>query len=577
MQPFLPTVPMKTIFFCAVAALLSACRHLPVTPPAMGLTIRVVTAGDTAARIATVRLRRTADASPLPLVQTADGRYHGALPAQTERMVLTVAAPEHLSLTTAFWLPSDLRGEMVIHLQALIPRRNIDTVSVIGDFNRFNDDSAVVLRGTGDGHVRAAIPFHGDSARFNVLGMGGGSRGAWMPVRSWALVENEYGPPHYAGVLRPVRDTLFFDVDTTTPRRYPADASITFTTLDTALATANRIALDRAFAERNGDELSWWAPSSPALSARVAGMLPMLQRARAVLAAPSDSRARQEAATSLLTLSQMTKDSARVLGALYFATVPPGSPVTRDRDGVDAIQQAIWGLKPDSNATAEARERAERHMLERTQAYLLPVGRATGDSVARTNAWLMAAYRLRGLRDTAALYRIIDEAVIAMPTSPAIASLPNAMGRGRVLRPGALFPTFRMTAIGGGASEITNAVFHGKLTLVDFWGTWCGPCIGEMPTLHQTYERFKSRGFNIVSIAADESVATVMKFRAAKFPMPWLNVWAGGQAVDTPALKALGVMSFPLAVLVDSAGRIVAVDDGLRGAALEKTVDRLLK
>ena len=47
--------------------------------------------------------------------------------------------------------------------------------------------------------------------------------------------------------------------------------------------------------------------------------------------------------------------------------------------------------------------------------------------------------------------------------------------------------------------------------------------------------------------------------------------------MDTPALKALGVMHFPLAVLVDSDGRIVAVDDGLRGGALEKTLERLLK
>ena len=158
----------------ALAALSSACHHAAVTPPAAGLTIRVVTAADTTARIATVRLRRTADAPPLPLSQSADGRFHGALPAQTERMVLTVAVPEHISITTAFWLPNDLTGEFIIRPRALIPRRTIDTVRVVGDFNGFNDDSAVVLTGTGDGRLRAAIPFRGDSARFNVLGMGGG-------------------------------------------------------------------------------------------------------------------------------------------------------------------------------------------------------------------------------------------------------------------------------------------------------------------------------------------------------------------------------------------------------------------
>jgi thiol-disulfide isomerase/thioredoxin len=562
--------------FLVLVAAMNACHHRAVTPPVAGLTIRVVTAADTTARIATVRLRHTADAPPVPLSQSADGRFHGALPAQTERMVLTVAVPEHVSITTAFWLPNDLTGELVIRPQALIPRRTIATVRVVGDFNGFNDDSALVMKGTGDGRLRAAVPFHGDSARFNVLGLGGGSRGAWMPVASWALVENEYGAPHYAGVLRPVRDTLFFEVDTTAARRLPAAAAITFTTRDTALVTANRIMLDRAFATRISDPLSWWEPASgePPFGAVRS---PIIARAREVLALASDGRVRQEAVTSIVELSPLSMDSARALGALYFAIVPPGSPATRDNDGVKAMSRALVGLWPDSTATPDAQERAERLIVERTRAYVLPVARMSGDSSARTNAWLTAASRLKGLRDTAALFSVIDEAVAAMPTNPFVAKLPSAMGRDRVLRTGALFPAFRMTSIGAGAEEITNAAFQGKLTLVDIWGTWCAPCVGEMPTLHKAYERFKDRGFMIVSIAADESVADVVRFRKNKFPMPWLNAWAGGQAVDTPTMKALGVMSLPMAVLVDASGRIVAVDEGLRGADLETTLGRLLK
>jgi thiol-disulfide isomerase/thioredoxin len=557
------------------ASLSAACHHTRPAFDVSGLTIRVVTAADTTARVATVRLRNSDDAPPIPLSQDADGRFHGTLPAETRRMVLDVAVPEHISITTALWIPADLSGEIVIRPQALIPRRTVAKVRVVGDFNDFNSDSAVELTGIGDGHLRAAIPFRGDSARFNVLGLGGGSRGAWMKVKSWALIENEYGPPHYAGVLRPVRDTLFFDVDTTPLRRFPPPLTIAFATRDTALESANRLLLDRMAAMKDPEPASWWAPTT-ALPAIIAARREPTKRAHEALATATDSRVREEAATSIMVLTPMTRDSMRVLGALYLANVAPGSVTVRDQDGVSAASRAIGGLAPDSTADAATRDRAEKRIIERVRSYLLPVARTTPDSSPRINAWLGAAYSLANLRDTSALYSVIDEAVAAMPGNRFISNLPAAMGRDRVLRAGALFPTFRLTAIGGGSTDITNASFHGKLTLIDFWGTWCGPCVTEMPFLHRAYERFKDRGFTILSIAAEESVADVARFRKEKFPMPWLNAWAGGQAADTPSLKALGVMHFPLAVLLDGSGRIIAVDDGLRGDALEKTLERLL-
>ena len=60
----------------AGTALTTACHHAPVITPANGVTIRVVTAADTTARIATIRLRSSADAPSVPLTQSADGRFH---------------------------------------------------------------------------------------------------------------------------------------------------------------------------------------------------------------------------------------------------------------------------------------------------------------------------------------------------------------------------------------------------------------------------------------------------------------------------------------------------------------------
>ena len=76
--------------------------------------------------------------------------------------------------------------------------------------------------------------------------------------------------------------------------------------------------------------------------------------------------------------------------------------------------------------------------------------------------------------------------------------------------------------------------------------------------------------------ASDESVTTVDKLRIGKWPMPWLHAWSGA-GLDTAPLKAMGVLGLPTAVLVDSTGTIVAVNTGLRGDALERTLAGLLR
>jgi thiol-disulfide isomerase/thioredoxin len=233
---------------------------------------------------------------------------------------------------------------------------------------------------------------------------------------------------------------------------------------------------------------------------------------------------------------------------------------------MDVVNDAIMAQLADSTMPEAERLRTRKLVVQQVRDYLLPVARSAGDTSLRINGWLGAAYTLEAARDTTLLYAMIDEAERALPGNEFIIKLSPAMGRGKIMRAGATFPTFRMAAIGGGA-ELTNAVFaQSRYTLVDFWGTWCAPCVWEMPVLHKAYERFSAKGFNIVSLSNDPSLGAVQK----------VNGWMGPQDRSEPALTALGVMMFPLAVLVDSTGPIVTVSDGLRGDALERTLEKLL-
>ena len=143
-----------------------------------------------------------------------------------------------------------------------------------------------------------------------------------------------------------------------------------------------------------------------------------------------------------------------------------------------------------------------------------------------------------------------------------------------ILRTGDTVPLFNLRSIDDTLAYISSKQMLGKVYLIDFWGTWCGPCIGEMPYLHKAYERSKGKGFTIVSIALDE-VANVERFRKNKWHMPWLNACVGNDRQNATIL-AFGVPHYPFPILVDSKGIIVALEDELRGDRLEHTLEKFV-
>jgi thiol-disulfide isomerase/thioredoxin len=128
----------------------------------------------------------------------------------------------------------------------------------------------------------------------------------------------------------------------------------------------------------------------------------------------------------------------------------------------------------------------------------------------------------------------------------------------------------------GSDNRITKASMLGKYYLVDFWGTWCGPCIRELPGLSAAYDKFKGRkGFTVLSMALDPSEDVVKKFRGKKFAMPWMHTVLTGIFKD-PVCEKFEVMGVPKPILVGPDGMIVATEPDLRGEELEKTLEKFL-
>jgi thiol-disulfide isomerase/thioredoxin len=219
-------------------------------------------------------------------------------------------------------------------------------------------------------------------------------------------------------------------------------------------------------------------------------------------------------------------------------------------------QMKMEGIKNQfAKYVEKARKQEEEEFGKLTHSFV-------GGYVLATHMMEMPAKMLRQR------YDMLDAAVKETPNAKAVLKHLEAVER---ISEGRVAPDFSM--LNNEGDTVTLSKVKGKVKLLDFWASWCGPCRKEMPNLVKLYKDYQTRGLEIVSVSLDTDK---QKWQNAMIEegMTWKNL-SDLKGPQSPVVALYAFQSIPFTVLLDSDDQILAVN--LRGEALQKKIAELLK
>ena len=163
------------------------------------------------------------------------------------------------------------------------------------------------------------------------------------------------------------------------------------------------------------------------------------------------------------------------------------------------------------------------------------------------------AFEVLAKKNPDAAYGQVGASLQAMLSKPSIGVSPELSG----------------TTLDG--DKISLEDYKGKVVLLDFWATWCGPCVRKMPEVKAVYDKYNKDGFDIIGISLDRSVDPLKEF-IAENGLGWKNIFDGDQ--DQSLADQFGITSIPSLFLLNQEGTIVALDP--HGGDLDGEVAKLL-
>jgi thiol-disulfide isomerase/thioredoxin len=261
-------------------------------------------------------------------------------------------------------------------------------------------------------------------------------------------------------------------------------------------------------------------------------------------------------------------------------------------DEAAAQEMATFAASLVTSKNLELAKESQRLLLVSEAQKMFANGSAQGgEAIVQKTAAMLAAdpddMKTAGLamQLAQAFENLPDGEPVAMAAYKAFGPLFAKSGNDRIRQMAESFAgTLRRLSLPGNPMEIRGTLLNGqpfdqktlggKVVLVDFWATWCGPCVAEIPNVMEQYEKYHAKGFEVVGISLDQDRAALEKFVAdQKVPWPILFEASEGEGWQHPLATFYGISGIPTVILIGRDGNVITLN--ARGERLGEELAKL--
>lgn len=538
-------------------ALLSVCA-IPLSASTI-VTGKLTSAGGRPIDKAHVHIAEDMYTLPLKSVEVrTDGSYSIEVDDKTPYVLLQFTGSSHKMEAVPLILENEKTVQIDVRLQPNAMPASVQSVVVISDVNDYDFGTGTEMKKQPNGTYTASIASSKPTLSYQVVIADGSP--AMRSINGTMYDELVYdNGGDYRSVV-PVRNgvaTVVFDPSKMAPTTAPA--SVQFVSTSKQIESFSLAARDTE-ARKNKLMMALQTARSEEESKAVSQELKgALEELAARIDSENDASVRRVLLLMYLDLGMLTRfprEKTHPVVERAFREIPPESP--------------LWAYKPSLHYAMSATSDAD-NIVDYERAML----KANVSPIVRKSilAALLSHETEKGNEKEAMQY--YNTLLSEFPESSEADYARREFSPNRAVQKGKAVPAFSVVSLDNAAQKYSNESLKGKYYLIDFWATWCGPCVQEMPHLHDVYEKYKDKNFEILSLSFDGKPDDIAKFRGKKWKMPWLHTFVEG-GFESDLGKAFEVNGIPKPVLVDPNGVIVATSTELRSDNLMATLAKFL-
>ena len=236
---------------------------------------------------------------------------------------------------------------------------------------------------------------------------------------------------------------------------------------------------------------------------------------------------------------------------------------------INRIAEHIYGNTVDEMEQQKGMEQIEKL----NQRFSAIVVKTTEKNIKNEFGYFLLTYYPEELIDNQTRMKLIDKLPDEKQKRPAIQEMLANLKQASESAEGMTIKDFTQPGLDGTPVSLLGEVSKSKITVIDFWASWCGPCRQEMPFMVELYDKYKDKGLNIIGISLDED-SDAWKAATQQLNIPWVQM-SDLKGWENVIAKHFCVNSIPHTIVVDQQGKILK--RGLRSEKLEEFVVGQLK